>query len=87
MLNVITEMDSLQEHNESLAQEKLQGTRTSIPTNRYVQIDDPRMEVVGAVANEGTRSRQRKQEPRKGIIRHYDKRQQLELVLAAHKFT
>jgi len=74
MLNVITEMDPLQEHSESLAREKLQGTGTSIPTNRYVQTDDPRMEVVGAVADEGTRSRQRKQEPQKGIIRHYDKR-------------
>jgi transposase InsO family protein len=45
------------------------------------------VEVVGAVADEGMGTGRRKQEPRKEIIRHYDKRQQLELVLAAQKFT
>jgi hypothetical protein len=45
------------------------------------------MEAVGAVADEKTRIGQRKREPRKGIIRHYDKRQQLELVLAAQRLT
>jgi hypothetical protein len=45
------------------------------------------MEAVGAVADEKTGIGQKKREPRKGIIRHYDKRQQLELVLAAQKLT
>jgi hypothetical protein len=87
MLDVVTETSPLQEHNKSLAQEKLQGTRTSSPTNRQAEADNPRVEVVGAVADEGMGTGHRKQEPRKEIIRHYDKCQQLELVLAAQKLT
>jgi hypothetical protein len=75
MLDVITETDPLQGHSESLAREELQGTGTSNPTNHHIEIDDPRMEAMGVVANEEMGIRQKKREPRKGIIRHYDKRQ------------
>jgi hypothetical protein len=87
MLDVVIETSPLQEHSKSLALEELQGTRTSSPTNRQAEANDPRVEVVGAVADEGMGTGRRKQEPRKEIIRHYDKRQQLELVLAVQKLT
>jgi hypothetical protein len=74
MLEVVTETSPLQEHSESLAQEGLPGTGTSSLTNRHAEADDPRMEMVGVVADEGMGTGQRKQEPRKEIIRHYDKR-------------
>ncbi|CAM6063781.1 unnamed protein product [Sphagnum tenellum] len=45
------------------------------------------MEVVGVVDGEGVGTSYCKQGPRKEIIRHYDKRQQLELVLTAQKLT
>jgi hypothetical protein len=87
MLDVVTKTSLLQEHSESLAREGLLGTGTSSFMNRHAEADDPRMEMVGVVADEGMGTGQRKQEPRKEIIRHYDKRQQLELVLAAQKLT
>jgi hypothetical protein len=73
MLDVVTETSPLQEHSKSLAQEKLQGTRTSSPTSRQAEADDPRVEVVGVVADEGMGTGHRKQEPREEIIKHYDK--------------
>jgi hypothetical protein len=87
MLDVVTETSQLQEHRNSPTQEELQGTRTSSLANLQAEEDDPRVEVVGAVADEGMGTRHGKQEPRKEIIRHYDKRQQLELVLATQKLT
>jgi len=65
----------------------LQGTRTSSLANLQAEEDDPRVEVVGVIADEGMGTGHGKQEPRKEIIRHYDKHQQLELVLATKKFT
>jgi hypothetical protein len=87
MLDVVIETSQLQEHSNSPTQEELQGTRTSSLENLQAEDDDPRVEVVGAVANEGMGTGHGKQEPRKEIIRHYDKRQQLELVLIAQKVT
>jgi hypothetical protein len=75
MLEVIIETDPLQGHSESLARKKLQGTGTLSPTNHHIETNDPRMEAVGAVADEETGIGQKKREPQKGIIRHYDKRQ------------
>ncbi len=63
MLDVVTETNLLQEHSKSLAQEELQGTGTLSPTNRQAEADDPRVEVVGVVADEGMGTRHRKQEP------------------------
>jgi hypothetical protein len=85
MLDVVTKTSQLQEHNDSQTQEELQGTKTSNLANLQVEEDNPRMEVVGAVADEGVGTSYDNQEPRKEIIRYYDKRQQLELVLAAQK--
>jgi hypothetical protein len=77
MLDVVTETSQLQEHSNSPTQEELQGTRTSSLANLQAEEDDPRVEVVGVVVDEGMGTGHGKQELRKEIIRHYDKRQQL----------
>jgi len=63
MLDVVTETSPLQGHSNSLTQEELQGTRTLSPTNHQAKADDPRVEVVGAVTDEGMGTGHRKQEP------------------------
>jgi len=53
MLDVVTETSQLQEHNNSPTHEELQGTKTSNLANLQAEEDNPCMEIVGAVADEG----------------------------------